>query len=282
MKKDRTCEYCNVLFMQEEGRVFSNHVRWCKKNITNGDKGVASSIASCKKTLNARILSKKGELEEFNVACKKCKKFFVVNEWNKLHPQKKNYFCSRNCANSRGQRTEDFKQKIKSKSKEKSDKKVRVSTECPICGDMIIHVRSKIKNTCSRICALRNRMTAEQGSLRSTAEQGSLKDYRYLCSFKFSLNEYPEAFDFSLAEKYGWYKAKNRGDNLGGVSRDHIVSVRFGYDKGIDTKIMSHPANCQLLRHNDNVSKSKKCDLTIEELIVKISEWDDRYKNEGN
>lgn len=273
MTKDRYCEHCKTLFKNEEGRVFSNHVRWCKKNVTNGDKGVASSIASCKKTLDARILSKKGELEEFNVACKKCKKFFVVNEWNKLHPQKKNYFCSRNCANSRGQRTEDFKQKIKSKSKEKSDKKVRVSTECPVCGDKIIHARSKIKNTCSRICALRN---------RRTVEQGSLKDFRYLCSFKFSLNEYPEEFDFSLAEKYGWYKAKNRGDNLNGVSRDHIVSVRFGYDNGIDTKIISHPANCQLLRHNDNVSKGKNCGLTIKELIVKISEWDDRYKNTGN
>jgi hypothetical protein len=108
-----------------------------------------------------------------------------------------------------------------------------------------------------------------------------ISDYRHECSFKFSLNEYPEEFDFSLVEKYGWYRAKNRGDNLNGVSRDHIVSVKFGYENKIDPKIISHPANCQLLRHNENISKNKKCSLTIDELLEKIEQWDDKYCSEG-
>jgi hypothetical protein len=126
--------------------------------------------------------------------------------------------------------------------------------------------------TCSRTCSNR---------LKSTVEKGSLTEYRRLCTFKFSLNDYPDEFDFSLIEKHGWYAAKNHGDNLYGVSRDHIVSVRFGFDNQIDPKIISHPANCQLLRHNENVSKHKKCAMTINELLEKIQKWDDRYKQMG-
>jgi hypothetical protein len=37
---------------------------------------------------------------------------------------------------------------------------------------------------------------------------------------------------------------------------------------------MSHPANCCLLRHKENVSKGTRCDITIEELIEKIKIWD--------
>ncbi len=117
--------------------------------------------------------------------------------------------------------------------------------------------------------------------LRRERDLSKLSDYRYECAFKFSLNEYPAEFDFSLIEKYGWYRAKNRGDNLNGVSRDHIVSVKYGYENGIDPKIISHPANCRLLRHNDNVSKNRRCDLKIEELIAKIRVWDDKYKTVG-
>lgn len=81
-----------------------------------------------------------------------------------------------------------------------------------------------------------------------------------------------------MVEKHGWYAAKNRGDNLYGVSRDHIVSVKYGFENNIDPKIIAHPANCQLLPHSRNVSKSSKCHVTIEELMDKIRQWDYRYK----
>ena len=85
--------------------------------------------------------------------------------------------------------------------------------------------------------------------------------------YKYLLNSYPEEFDFSLIEKYGWYKAKNRGNNLNGVSRDHIYSRDKGFENLIDPYIISHPANCQLLIHTDNESKNCKCDMSIEELV---------------
>ena len=41
--------------------------------------------------------------------------------------------------------------------------------------------------------------------------------------------------------------------------------------------IISHPANCQLLRHNDNASKNRECDIEIEDLIEKIEKWNQKY-----
>lgn len=109
------------------------------------------------------------------------------------------------------------------------------------------------------------------------SQRSDLVNYRADCSFKFNVYDFPDEFDVQLVEQFGWYKAKNRGNNLTGISRDHIVSVRYGFDNNIDPAIISHPANCQLLQHGTNVSKGKKCDLTIEELFVKISNWNDKY-----
>lgn len=97
------------------------------------------------------------------------------------------------------------------------------------------------------------------------------------CQFKFNLSDYPNEFDFELIKKYGWYKAKNHGDNLNGVSRDHMISVKYGYENNILPELIHHPANCQLLRHNDNVSKYKKCSLTLKELEEKIQKWNLKY-----
>jgi hypothetical protein len=33
MKKDRICKYCNQIFKDIEGRIFSNHVKYCPQNI---------------------------------------------------------------------------------------------------------------------------------------------------------------------------------------------------------------------------------------------------------
>jgi hypothetical protein len=101
--------------------------------------------------------------------------------------------------------------------------------------------------------------------------------YKLDCKFKFNLSEYPNEFDFSLIEKYGWYKAKNNGNNLGGVSRDHMLSVSEGYKLSIDPYFLSHPANCKLMVHSENISKNKKSSITKEELIEKVTNWDLKY-----
>lgn len=101
--------------------------------------------------------------------------------------------------------------------------------------------------------------------------------YKLDCKFKFNLSDYPNEFDFSLIEKHGWYKAKNNGNNLGGVSRDHMLSVNEGYKLGIDPHFLSHPANCKLMIHTENISKNKKSSITKEELIQRINNWELKY-----
>jgi hypothetical protein len=97
------------------------------------------------------------------------------------------------------------------------------------------------------------------------------------CQFKFNLSDYPNEFNFNLIKEYGWYQAKNHGNNLNGVSRDHMISVKYGYENNISPEIIKHPANCQLMIHNENSSKWKACSITSEELNSRIIEWDNKY-----
>jgi len=101
--------------------------------------------------------------------------------------------------------------------------------------------------------------------------------YRLDSNFKFNLKDYSDEFDFSLVEKYGWYSPTNKKNNLGGVSRDHMLSVREGFEMDIDPKIISHPANCRLMIHNDNISKNKKSVITIKELLDRIEKFEEMY-----
>ena len=97
------------------------------------------------------------------------------------------------------------------------------------------------------------------------------------CRFRFNLFDYPNEFDFKLIEQYGWYQAKNHGNNLNGISRDHMISVKFGYENNIDPTIIKHPANCRLMKHNENSCKWKNCSITINELLEKIKVWNNKY-----
>ena len=107
--------------------------------------------------------------------------------------------------------------------------------------------------------------------------RSALVNYRADCAFKFNLSDFPDEFDFTLIESYGWYKPKNRGNNLSGVSRDHAVSVRYGYDNNLPAEHLAHPANCVLMQHGKNVSKGKNNTMSYEELLNRIETWDRKY-----
>ena len=47
--------------------------------------------------------------------------------------------------------------------------------------------------------------------------------------------------------------------------------------QNINPFLLSHPVNCQLMVHTKNMSKGKKCGITVDELIVKIKEWNEKY-----
>lgn len=101
--------------------------------------------------------------------------------------------------------------------------------------------------------------------------------YKRECQFKFSLNDYPTEFDFGLIETHGWYTAANRGNNLDGVSRDHMYSIREGFDNKVPSELISHPANCKLMIHRKNISKHKKSSITVDDLKQRVYLWDKKY-----
>jgi len=265
MRQDRTCKYCNAFFPNEEGKVFANHVRWCDKNLTNGDKGVSK----CSQKTIERYKNEFGEVREYDVTCERCYVHFFVKEREKRHPERNIYFCSRSCANSRGPRSEVFKEKVRKKLSGRIISE-RITKICQGCNNgFVVSSKHPHQKCCSVECSTKIRYPL--------LDKAGLKYYRTLCCFKFNLADYPGEFDFGLVEQYGWYAAKNRGNNLDGVSRDHIISVKYGFENNIDPSIISHPANCRLMVHNSNVSKGKKCGMTLEQLQEKIKWWNEKY-----
>jgi hypothetical protein len=102
--------------------------------------------------------------------------------------------------------------------------------------------------------------------------------YKAETKFNFGLSNYPDEFDFGLVEEHGWYSPSNsKKPNLNGVSRDHMLSVREGFNNGVDPKLLSHPANCKLMAHTDNISKNKNSSITESELKSRIYNWNNKY-----
>lgn len=133
--------------------------------------------------------------------------------------------------------------------------------------------------SCNKILSFdkRNYVYCSEQCRTDSYNSTALQTYRRKCAFKFALNSFPDEFDFTLIEKYGWYSPSNKKNNLNGVSRDHMYSVREGFDNDIDPKILAHPANCKLMRHNDNVSKSSSSSITLDELLRRIDTWNKKY-----
>lgn len=105
--------------------------------------------------------------------------------------------------------------------------------------------------------------------------------YKLDCQFKFNVYHYPDEFDISLVETFGWYTCpsnKRKGTlNVTGVSRDHLYSISDGFKNKIDPSIISHPANCIITIHTDNVSKGPKSSITLDELMKRVSKWNEKY-----
>lgn len=201
-------------------------------------------------------------------------------------------FCSRSCANSRGIRSSETKKKISKKlsGRKLSEKHIQnisgdnhpkrkgrnlppiisVEKSCLKCGSNFTTKRYD-QRYCSIICF----------NKRNTDNRTEFHNYRLECKFDFNVFDYPDEFDLSMIEEYGIYSASNRGNNLMGISRDHMVSVRYGFDNNILAEIISHPANCVLMQHKLNSSKKTKCSISIEELLIRIDKWNKKYMGTG-
>lgn len=141
--------------------------------------------------------------------------------------------------------------------------------KCGIKIPYLSHQKNKNRKFCSVSCARKYKFIDE------SKNKDKFNVYKNLTTFKFNLKDF--GFDFKLVEKHGWYSAKNRGDNVDGVSRDHMFSVKEGFRRLINPLLLAHPANCQLIINRRNQSKCDNCSITMEELIERIKEFDNKY-----
>jgi len=98
--------------------------------------------------------------------------------------------------------------------------------------------------------------------------------YRKECGFRFSLDTFKKIEGFNLLIEYGAYNVKT---NVNGVSRDHMLSVDYGYKNSIPPEIIRHPANCKIMFHKENSIKNFKSSITYEELLQRINVWNEKY-----
>lgn len=279
---ENICPYCNEHLLMNK-RAFANHVRWCKKN-PKYEQILNSTQRHISKSLNDLYLKRRGQLKEFHVNCYKCGKDFIVKEYENYFPTKEKYFCSRKCANTH-ELSQETKQKIrqsiinyyKINSNYKGPIEDQPAKICPVCGKEF----KSHSECCSQSCGRKNILYKKISDILQLEDNKQIieikKIYKRYCQFHFSLNKYPDEFDFDLIRKFGWYKAKNHGNNLNGISRDHKYSCDEAFKNLIDPYLISHPANCQLLQHSKNISKYNKCSISLNELKQNINEWNKKY-----
>lgn len=195
------------------------------------------------------LKSKFNELKSELVICIECDLEFSGNI------KEKRKFCSRKCSTIYNNKikivTEDTKLKISNTLKSKNKKVIKIRL-CKNCNN-VVEYKKLICDTC---------------------RVDYYKYYRSLSNFNFDINLYKDRFDISLVSKYGWYSPSNKGNNLNGVSKDHLFSVKDGFINKVSIDVISHPANCKLMRHKDNQVKNSKSSITLEELLKRIKEWE--------
>lgn len=274
--KDRKCDFCLTEFKQMRNVDFANHKRWCFKNPKRKD-SYKNCGAGISRAASKRKLEKCGVIKKFVVHCAKCTTNFIVEEGEKAFPKKEKYFCTISCANSNKPSIETCKKisdgvKHSEKAKRANfirrkpgySKRIRYKQVCTQCENEFLGT----VNLQCKLC----RNEARRSLIRS--KRAARDNYKRDCQFNFALSEYPDKFNFNLVEDYGWYRpSTHKNPNLNGVSRDHIISISFGFKNNINPNIIRHPANCDLLRHKENLSKSSKCGMTLDELLDKIKSW---------
>jgi hypothetical protein len=171
----------------------------------------------------------------------------------------KSKFCGHPCSATYGNKnrklTNDTKEKIKQsllKTNSKKEKKEKKEKICKVC-------RKIINENFIRIC--------------ETCKNEYYTHYRFACNFDFNVYYFPNKFDLELIKQYGWYSASNRGNNLNGISKDHMLSVKDGFINKISPEIIKHPANCKLMLHKENNIKKASSSISIDELLDRISKW---------
>ena len=256
---DLECPYCHEHLYCNK-RTYANHLRWCKSN------------PKYEEILNSTKSKLRKQVKTYTLTCEVCGKEYQLElSENSYNKGKHKRTCSDECAKKLTAKHTNKTEKNK-KISEKLQKETNIHV-CKNCGKTFI--KNGQRSFCSLSCF--NEYKRKQTSLKLMENGKLLELYNKACSFQFSIRDFPNEFDIELLKNIGWYKAKNKGNNLNGVSRDHKVSKYYGFEHLIDPYIISHPANCKLLPHSENQSKNRYCSISVDELLNNIQEWNKIY-----
>lgn len=112
-------------------------------------------------------------------------------------------------------------------------------------------------------------------------------NYRKECRFSFSVYNEPNIISYELLKTYKFSTPQNKLPNELYIHRDHMYSVSDGFINNVDPKILSHPANCEIMLETNNIKKGSKSSITLEHLMFRINHWNDKslkiqYSNKNN
>lgn len=240
-------------------------------------------IANIKRNANLAKEKKKRTEEIYNLSPKCCK--YCSNKIR--YDDRFKVFCNRSCSGRYNNANRTFNPLNDSRTKEtcckicskKIEVNIRATNEkviCKECKDFIRLSKVKYKVGVNK-CKFCSRDVTQPKRICISCRDCFQNVYSFRCRFKFSLNNFPEEFDFNLIKEYGWYKAKNKGNNLDGVSRDHKFSVISGFKNNIDPILIAHPANCELLLQRNNSKKRHNSSITLKELMEDVLNFEKKY-----
>lgn len=231
------------------------NVKEISKDLNISIRGIQSRMFR----LGLKIIKQHHEI----ILCKNC-----GNEINKTLSNEKifcDHVCSAQYNNKFRKHSDETKNKIRNKllelgklksPKEKTLKQINKKEIkyriCKNCGKEIFQIRKTYCDEC-RI--------------------NYYSIYRPSCEFTFNIDDYKSVLDFNLLNEYGKYSPSNKGNNLNGISRDHMYSVKDGFINSVDYNIIKHPANCKLMKHTDNNKKKTNSSITLDELNERIRNW---------
>jgi hypothetical protein len=91
------------------------------------------------------------------------------------------------------------------------------------------------------------------------------------CEFNLTRVEMEKIPGFSLLIEHGIFHPVQ---NPNGAVKDHILSRAEAYQYGYDPAHIRHPANCRFITNMENLKKSSSSDITYEELLERIRDWE--------
>ena len=253
----------------------------CRNNYVNSNlRDYSKNNEGQKKYYQEKKLMDIKEYDKNPKFCKSCNSKFTYDEKHKT-------YCNISCSNKKRigkkhnmsksgklalqesmKRLKKYRGITDEKIKEQKKEYYSNIKRCPNCEKMLSYKK-------------RNRIYCDINCKREleNKNKSEMMKYKSKTKFNFSLNDFPDEFEFNLIQQYGWYSPSNsKTPNLGGVSRDHMISVVDGFKKGINPELLSHPANCKLMIHSKNIGKNSNSSITLEELNERINIWDSKYK----